>query len=115
MYLKNSGFLVFIGMLFWGCAGHVISKESPLVNVVPKNQKFTIILPEDHREGATWQLVEDYDHSVIRRLNEVWHGNEKGIYFNLETKTNGETVVRLVKRKYTDTIDNKRFIIIVGS
>jgi hypothetical protein len=109
------GLTMLVLVLFVGCNENVITNKSPMTNVVAKNHKFTIILPEDHRDGVTWQLKDDYDHSVIQRLNEVWHGNEKGIYFNLKAKETGKTMLNLVKRKYTDTVDTKHFIIIVGS
>lgn len=70
-----------------------------------------INLQEDHRTGANWQLQGDYNASVVQRVNEVWHGNEKGIYFNLRALAVGQTTLVFIKRKYTDTLDNKAFII----
>jgi len=88
-----------------------IKKEAPEINQVPKNSKFRIILPENHTNGYLWQLNNDYDQKVIEQLNEVWHGNEKGIYFNLKALSAGQTTLTFVSRKYTDTAEIKFFIV----
>jgi hypothetical protein len=68
-----------------------------------------VVLPEIHTDGATWQLSDDYNKAIIGRIKEVWHGPEKGIYYYLESLDEGVTELHFVKRKYTDTIDNKVF------
>ena len=100
-----------VGILTTRCQHIEIQAEAPVINKLPKNSPFLIILPEDHRTGYNWQLLQDYNTSVIQRINEVWHGNEKGIYFNLRTLAVGQTTLEFVKRKYTDTADYKAFII----
>ncbi len=101
--------LLVLGMV--SCAEVEVIKEAPQVNTVPENTKFRIILPESHKNAETWQLQEEYDNKTVERLNEVWHGEEKGIYFNLKTLSTGQTTLTFVKRIYTDTTDYKRFII----
>ena len=96
------------------CALPEVKKVSPEINSVKENSKFQIILPEDHRTGYLWQLSDDYNHTVVESLNEVWHGNEKGIYFNLKALSSGQTTLTFVSRKYTDTSDLKRFIVKIG-
>jgi predicted secreted protein len=94
-----------------GCSSLEVNKEYPEVNPVPPNTKFRIILAENHTTGYIWQLKQDYNESVINQVNEVWHGNEKGIYFNLESLSAGQTTLTFVSRKYTDTAEIKRFVV----
>ena len=111
--LKYLPFLIgvsgIIGLI--SCGDTQASLESPQVNQIEKNTKFCIKLPETHDDGYTWQLKEDYNPSVVQRINEVWHGKKKGIYFHLKTRSMGETTLNFVKRNYTDTSDTKHFII----
>jgi hypothetical protein len=102
-------FLIFFALI--GCEAPKIDKEAPEINVLEKNKKFIINLPEDHRDGSNWQIQSGYNNSVIQRTGDVWHGNEKGIYFNFKTQSVGQATIHLLKRKYTDTLDNKYFII----
>jgi predicted secreted protein len=88
-----------------------ISGEFPTVNEIPAGTKFRIILPEDHRTGYTWQLKDDYKPSVVQRINEVWHGNEKGLYFHLQALATGQTTLHFTNRNFTDTSDIKHFVI----
>lgn len=101
----------FILLLFSTCSPLRVEKEFPGINEVPADSKFQIILPEDHTTGYMWQLKHDYDDLVIAPINEVWHGNEKGIYFNLKALASGQTTLTFVSRRYTDTSDVKRFIV----
>jgi len=97
--------------IFYSCQSPKIHKEAPEINELVKNEKFVIILPEDHRQGATWKLQSGTETAVVERLSDVWHGNEKGIYFNLRALSVGETTLHFIKRMHTDTIDTKHFII----
>src|SRR5688500_12149946 len=101
----------FILLLFSKCNPLRVKMELPAINEVPAYTKFQIILPEDHTTGYMWQLKHDYDDRVIAPINEVWHGNEKGIYFNLKALASGQTTLTFVSRRYTDTSDIKRFIV----
>lgn len=106
------GLLLFLCV---ACSPRSIEKECPHINELPANSKFRIILPEDHTTGYTWQLSQDYDRNAIAQINEVWHGNEKGIYFNLSALAAGQTTLTFISRKYTDTADIKCFIVkIIG-
>lgn len=106
-YLLAIGALV----LFQNCSMIELNKELPAINEVTPDTKFRIILPENHTSGYIWQLNQDYDQKVIERINEVWHGNDKGIYFNLRSLAAGQTTLTFVSRKYTDTSDIKHFIV----
>jgi hypothetical protein len=98
-------------LLLCSCNQLQVKKSFPEINDVPADSKFQIILPEDHRTGYLWQLSEGYDPSVVERINEVWHGNEKGIYFNLKAAAAGQTTLTFVSRKYRDTANIKLFIV----
>jgi len=100
--------LVFI---FTGCSFPKLEKEAPAVNELKKGTKFRVNLPEDHTTGYTWYLSEGFDSRIIHRLNDVWHGNEKGIDFNLKAVAAGQTTLTFISRKYTDTISYKKFIV----
>lgn len=97
--------------LLTGCSYVQLKNEAPQVNEISANTKFTIILPEDHSTGYIWQLKPDFDGSVVRQINEVWHGNEKGIYFHLTSLSSGQTTLTFISRKYTDTAAVKHFIV----
>ncbi len=105
-------FMVFFCVsCFQFCSLTAIKDESPKINNVEIGTKFKINLPEDHSNGYLWQLGENYDHSKIKNCGAVWHGVEKGIDFNLEALSTGQTTLSLVLRKYNDTINNKNFIV----
>ncbi len=109
-FITGFSFLFFL-IIFQGCSQIELNKESPEINHIPENTKFKIILPEDHRTGYIWQLQQNYDSTVIERINEVWHGNDKGIYFNLKSLATGQATLTFISRKYTDTADIKHFIV----
>lgn len=110
-YLIHFTGLLFFLSVFSGCSVSDLKKEVPAVNEVPANTKLRIILPEDHTTGYVWQLQAGYDQSVIQHLNEVWHGNKKGIYFHLKSLAAGQTTLTFVSRKYRDTAEVKEFIV----
>lgn len=93
------------------CSLTQIKDESPKINLVKNGSKFKINLPENHSDGYIWQLSENYDKKLIQDVGAVWHGNEKGIDFNLKALSIGQTTLTLFKRKYTDTLNNKTFIV----
>jgi predicted secreted protein len=98
-------------LIIGSCSLPEYKKESPEINLIPPRQKFRINLPEDHTTGNLWQLKQDYDTKVLQQINEVWHGNEKGVDFNLKTMSAGQTTLTFILRNYTDTVDNKQFIV----
>lgn len=100
--------------LLFSCRYPEAGKRAPAVNEISSGEKFRINLPEDHTTGYTWQLVQDYDRNVVSQLNEVWHGNTKGIDFNLQGGAAGQTTLTFVSRKFTDTSDIQHFIVKIG-
>ena len=105
--------LVFSAVFAVSCGSEKELKEYPASNELKAGEQCIIVLPEDHREGSNWVFNEGYDEAVIKRTAEVWHGNEKGIYFYLQALTPGATTISLTKRKYMDTLDYKQFKLIV--
>lgn len=91
-----------------GCSSASL-KPSPESNIVENNSSFMINLPENHTTGYLWQLYNEYDESKIEYINSVWHGNEKGINFNFESKATGNTTLKFALIKYQDTIEVKTF------
>jgi predicted secreted protein len=93
------------------CSLTQIKDESPKINSVENGTKFKINLPEEHSSGYIWQLSENYDKSLVKDLGAVWHGNQKGIDFNLKALSVGQTTLSFVSRKYNDTANYKTFIV----
>ena len=112
---KISIVIALISLLTCSCRYRQVKDESPSVNTVKPGEKFRINLPENHTTGYTWQLSQDYDNTVLTQMNEVWHGNEKGVDFNLLGGAAGQTTLTFVNRKYTDTSDVKHFIVKIGA
>jgi len=111
--LRSLTGLVISACCFAACSVPQITRESPEVNSVAVNSRFRIILPEDHSKGYLWQLKDDFDH-VVENTNTVWHGNEKGIYFDFKALKKGKTTLTLINRRYADTLFVKSFIVEVS-
>jgi predicted secreted protein len=107
--------LFIIPLILLGCMPPSIEKEAPAVNEVKTGSRFKIVLPENHEDGYTWQLNEDFDKSTLEALSPVWHGQKKGIYFTFKALSAGQTMLTFIKRKYTDTLAVKRFIVKTGN
>lgn len=112
--LTSHLFSVSLAALLTACSVPEVRQEAPAINKVALGSKFVIILPENHKTGHLWQLEQNYDKKIVKQLNEVWHGNEKGIYFYLLAKDSGATVLSFISRKYQDTVERKQFIISVA-
>jgi predicted secreted protein len=104
-------FMMVVLCALQSCRPTAVNKESPGINEVQSGAKFRINLAEDHTTGYTWQLKDDFDHDIVERINEVWHGNEKGIDFNLRGRATGQTTLTFISRMYTDTGEIKQFIV----
>jgi len=84
------------------------------VNTLPVNTKFNINLPENHTTGYLWQLRNTNDLGAVEYMNAVWHGNEKGVVFNFESREKGQTQLEFDLIKYKDTLETKTFIVEVN-
>jgi hypothetical protein len=58
-----------------------------------------------------WQLSNTYDTKALDYFGSVFHGNEKGAYFNFLTLKPGKTTLNFSLIKYRDTLESKQFII----
>lgn len=88
-----------------------VNLEAPKINLVQKSKSFKIILKEDHSKGETWHLKNDYNQQLVAYNSSVWHGYEKGIYFNFNALALGQTTLTFVLRHYTDTLDINTYIV----
>jgi predicted secreted protein len=101
-------------LVLLSCQPPTLEKGTPGINEVKTGAKFKVVLPEDHIDGYTWQLNEDFDKSVIEAMDPAWHGKEKGIYFYFKALYKGQTTLTFVKRKFTDTSHIQSFIVKVS-
>ncbi len=105
-------YLIIIGfLLFTSCNYKKVDQTAPFVNPIESTEKFYIPLPENHTTGYMWQLSNQYDNSTIDYLGSVFHGNEKGVYFNFRGLKPGRTTLNFTLIKYQDTSDVKSFVI----
>lgn len=109
--LKSLFFYISFAFCFSSCEESLVLKEAPYENEVELNKPFTVILPENHTTGYTWFLNSDFDTKINEHVSTVWHGNEKGVYFNFRTLKSGKAQLNFVCRKYRDTSDFKQFTI----
>lgn len=110
--MRNLCFLLLISPLAFSCSkSEAVSKTAPAVNSLPVNTKFNINLPENHTNGYLWQLSNTYDINTVDYMNSVWHGNEKGVVFNFESREKGTTELEFHLINYKDTLESKTFII----
>ncbi len=109
--LQKTLIILALAVFFSRCSLPQIKNEAPQINTLKVAQKFKINLPEEHKTGYMWQLSDNYNKTVLNHLNAVWHGNQKGIDFNFETLSIGQTTLTLIKRRYIDTIAKKTFIV----
>lgn len=110
--MLNRYFLLLIFPLVFSCTkSQSVIQTAPVVNSLPVNTKFNINLPENHTSGYLWQLNNTYDINAVDYMNSVWHGNEKGVVFNFESREKGKTELEFHLIKYKDTLESKTFII----
>lgn len=98
-------------LFFASCNYKKVDSASPAVNTVKKGEKFYIPLPEDHTTGYMWQLSNEYDTKTLDYLSSVFHGNEKGVYFNFAGGIPGKTTLNFTLVKYHDTTEVRSYII----
>lgn len=101
--------LILIGLQ--SCSYPVVENQAPEVNNLKVGKRFTIKLPENHSLNESWLLKSDYNHLLVEDLGAVWHGNEKGVYFNLNTLSSGTCELSFIKRKYQDTVESRHYLL----
>jgi hypothetical protein len=109
--VKRSVAILFLMNLLISCSYEKIEKEAPFINKISPNKKFRINLPENHSDGYLWHLGGSYDPSVISYNSSVWHGNSKGVDFNFNTLSTGNTTLTFVLKKRADTSMIKHFVV----
>jgi len=110
-YLNKIFISLFIVLFFSTCSSVEITKEKPDINQIKNHSEFKIILQENHSEGYSWHLNQNYDKKMLSFVNSVWHGKDKGLYFHFKTLSAGQTELIFIKRKYSDTTEVKIFVI----
>jgi hypothetical protein len=89
-----------------------VNKTFPAINELTVGEKFLINLGEDHTKGESWKFDEDHHNkTVCEPVNQVWHGNEKGIYMHFVAKKPGIDTLNFAKNEYTEQTTFSRFII----
>ena len=112
------GGLVFVLFLFFilqSCSYPVLDKEAPAINEIKKGEKFTIILPENHSENFIWRLKEQSHSKIIKHINAVWHGNEKGVYYNFESLNQGTDTLFFTQMKMKEATGTAVYYIRVNN
>lgn len=109
--MKNFSLLFVFSIFTSSCSLPRLEKEAPEINTIAPNTKFCIVLPENHTTGYLWQLSPGYDETVVSHINDVWHGNDKGVYLNFASLSAGQTTLSFVSRKYQDTAEIKHFVV----
>ena len=109
----SKGGTVILFLFFISCSYNTIYKIAPEVNEIKKGERFTIILPENHAENFYWKL-KDHDETVLDYMGGVWHGNEKGIYFNFASKRPGTDSLKFTQYKMQDSVKSVVYIVRVS-
>lgn len=103
--------LLALALFLNSCNYKKIDTPAPVINTVKAGEKFYIPLPEDHRTGYMWQLSNEYDRQTLDYLASVFHGNEKGVYFNFAGAKPGKTTLNFTLIKYQDTTETRSYVI----
>lgn len=112
LILKGEKVIVlFLLFILQACSYTTLDKPAPAINEIKTGEKFTIILPENHKEFFMWKFNEQHNTSVIEYIGAVWHGNEKGVYYNFKALKSGLDTLHLTQLKLKDTTRKETFII----
>ncbi len=109
--MRSISLIILSSLLFTSCNYKKVDQTAPSINEIESTEKFYIQLPENHTTGYMWQLSNSYDNNTIDYLGSVFHGNEKGVYFNFRGLKPGKTTLNFTLIKYQDTSDIKSFVI----
>jgi len=111
--MKRPNQIAFLLLLaiFNACGYEQLEKQAPAINVVKNNQFFCINLPENHVNSESWRLTDGLDPTSIENLGAVWHGNEKGVDFNLKALSSGQYTLCFVKRVFEDSTEARLYIV----
>lgn len=109
--MKKIQLFVLTSMLACSSCANYTEASAEKENTFEAGTKFNIILPENHQDGATWQLTDDHDKDVVKTVNAVWHGPDKGLYYTMQAGRAGQTTVHFFKRMHRDTLEHKNYVI----
>lgn len=108
--MKNILCVLILMLINFSCSYKSVNQEAPGINEIKLNEKFKINLPENHTDGYTWQQ-KNSTLKTVNELSQTWRGKEKGIDFNYQSIKKGIDTLIFLKRKHTDTLEIKKFII----
>lgn len=103
--------VLFLLFVLQACSYQNLEKEFPEINEINSGKKFTIILPEKHSENFVWKLSDDRDKHLIEYIGAVWHGNEKGVYYNFKALTGGTDTLHFTQLQLQDTTKTASYIV----
>lgn len=113
--MKNLTFTHWISavacMLLISCRYSEVKGEFPEINRFKIGEKFRITLPEDHLKGETWQIKKDENYRAFEDLGSVWHGQAKGVDFNLKALSSGQYTLEFSKTVYQERQEMKQYIV----
>lgn len=102
--------MLFLLFILQACSYQEVNLPFPQSNEIKKGKKFCVILPENHNGTAFWHVTQK-NFVAVESLNSVWHGNEKGIYFNFLAKNSGVDTLYFFKRQMQDTVEEAKYIV----
>lgn len=103
--------LLFLLFTLQACSYQTVEKEFPAVNEIKSGEKFTIILPENHTKNYIWKISDNRNKSLIDYLGAVWHGNEKGVYYNFKALNSGTDTLHFTQLQMQDTTKTASYIV----
>ncbi|MFN6037813.1 MAG: hypothetical protein ACK452_05050 [Bacteroidota bacterium] len=97
--------LFFLIIIFFGSCKSTIKEfrnEIGEVSVL-KGEDFKILFNENHAEGQTWSLVQEFDSSILQYVKSFYHGPADGLTdFIFHAKAKGETILKFNLIEYSD-------------
>ncbi len=101
-----------IFLLLSSCSQKKVDKSFPQVNTFKMGEKFIVNLPENHSDGEAWKFDEDHHNAnILETGNAIWHGNEKGIYFNFTALKPGMDTLSFALNTYNKSSKFSRFVV----
>ena len=107
--MKPMYILLLVALAAFSCRYRQLKEPLPAVHEIEAGEKFRITVPENHTNGEWSTLHDNYDPKVVERLNEVWHGDEKGIDFNFRAKELGTSTLTIIRKRFQETLDTVNF------
>lgn len=103
--------LSLILIFFQNCSYQEVKNPSPTINTIKQGEKFMIVLPEDHSQNMMWKIDDKHNKKCIDYINSVFHGNEKGVYYNFEALQKGQDTLNFALYNYNDVKKYASYIV----